>query len=179
MPITVGGGDPNGVEDVRTLLNHGADKVSVDAAAIEDPGVMERIADAFGRQCLVASIDYRADDSGTPPSTGRHGADRSTAGRLGGRVLRAGCGRAAAHLDQRDGGGAGLDIDATRSVVDAVDVPVITGGGCGVAAHFVEGFKSGGADAVAAGTYFALRDQNPIQARSHIANAGIPIRLHT
>lgn len=180
MPITVGGGIRS-VDDVRILLNHGADKVSVNTAAVEDPDVMSRIADAYGRQCLVVSIDFRVDDAGEPRVWIR-GGTTATGRRLVDWAVEA-CERGAGELlvtsIDRDGGGAGLDLAATRAVVDAVDVPVISAGGCGVASHFVDGFRAGGADAVASGTYFALRDQNPIQARSHIANAGIPIRLHT
>jgi cyclase len=79
----------------------------------------------------------------------------------------------------RDGGSAGLNTALCRAVVDAVNVPVIISGGCGVANHFVEGFADGHAEGVSAGTYFSFRDQNPMQTRSHIANAGIPIRLLT
>ena len=78
----------------------------------------------------------------------------------------------------RDGTRSGLDTDLTRVVCDAVTIPVITSGGCGSAAHFVDGFAAG-ADAVAAGTYFSFRDENPMQTRSQIRNAGIEIRMHT
>lgn len=180
MPITVGGG-VRSVDDVRVLLNHGADKVSVNTAAGDDPELITRIADAYGSQCLVASIDYRVDADGV--ATVWFDSGRASNGRTLEAWAVECCERGAGELlltsIDRDGGGSGLDLRATRSVVDAVDVPVITAGGCGVAAHFIEGFQAGGADAVAAGTYFAHRDQNPIQARSHIANAGIPIRIHT
>ena len=79
----------------------------------------------------------------------------------------------------RDGTRAGLDIDLVRSVVEAVPVPVIASGGCGKASDFIDGFALGGADAVASGTYFSFRDENPMQTRSQIRNAGIDIRMHT
>jgi cyclase len=79
----------------------------------------------------------------------------------------------------RDGSGDGLNLDIGAQVTDAFDVPVILSGGCGRAEHLVEGFLEAGADAVAAGTYFCLRDQNPLQARAHVANAGVPIRMGT
>jgi cyclase len=79
----------------------------------------------------------------------------------------------------RDGSRNGLDNDLTRQVVENVSIPVITSGGCGLATHFVEGFTDGRADAVAAGTFFCLRDQSPMQARARIKNAGIAIRIHT
>ena len=78
----------------------------------------------------------------------------------------------------RDGSRQGLDIPLTRRVVESVNIPVITSGGCGSAAHFVEGFLFGKADAVSAGTYFCFKDENPMQTRAQIRNAGIPIRLH-
>jgi cyclase len=78
----------------------------------------------------------------------------------------------------RDGTQSGLDLELTRRVVESVSVPVITSGGCGLASHFVAGFLQGGADAVSAGTYFCFKDENTMQVRSHIKNAGIPIRLH-
>ncbi|MGI9341892.1 MAG: HisA/HisF-related TIM barrel protein, partial [Gammaproteobacteria bacterium] len=79
----------------------------------------------------------------------------------------------------RDGEGGGLNVDIGRAVADAVSVPVILSGGCGRAEHFVDGFQHAHAEGVAAGTFFAFRDQNPMQTRAHIRNAGIPIRMET
>ncbi len=79
----------------------------------------------------------------------------------------------------RDGTRCGLDVELTRRVVENVSIPVITSGGCGLAVHFVDGFLIGKADAVSAGTYFCFKDENPMQTRAQIKNAGIPIRLHT
>jgi len=79
----------------------------------------------------------------------------------------------------RDGTRKGLDLELTRKLADAVSIPVIASGGCGLARHFVEGFATGNADAVSAGTYFCFKDENPMQTRSQIKNADIPIRLHT
>jgi cyclase len=79
----------------------------------------------------------------------------------------------------RDGTRKGLDIELTRRVADRVSIPVITSGGCGLTRHFIEGFLDGKADAVSAGTYFCFKDENPMQTRAQIHNAGIPIRIHT
>jgi cyclase len=79
----------------------------------------------------------------------------------------------------RDGSGSGLDVPTIRSVAERVSVPVIASGGCGLAQHFVEGFVDGHAEAVAAGTFFCFRDQNPMQTRAHVRNAGVPIRVKT
>ena len=79
----------------------------------------------------------------------------------------------------RDGSGLGLNVELGRAIADAVDIPVILSGGCGIADHFVQGFKQAHAEAVAAGTFFCFRDQNPMQARAHVRSAGIPIRVET
>jgi len=80
---------------------------------------------------------------------------------------------------EHDGTGIGLDLQNAAEVIGAVNIPVILSGGCGLAAHFTDGFATAGAEGVAAGTFFALRDQNPIQTRAHIMNAGVPIRAGT
>jgi len=79
----------------------------------------------------------------------------------------------------RDGTRMGLDIEVTRRVAESVSIPVITSGGCGLASHFIDGFKGGGASAVSAGTYFCFKDENPMQTRAQIRNAGVPIRIIT
>lgn len=179
MPLTVGGG-VRSIDDFRSLLLCGADKVSINTAAVEDPGLIARAADTFGAQCVVVSIDYRRTADGqysvfTRGGTLDTGLDpvawaASCAERGAGELL-------LTSID-RDGTREGLDVELTRRVVGAVSIPVISSGGCGTAAHFVEGFVDGLADAVAAGTFFCLKDQTPLQARARISNAGIPIRLH-
>jgi cyclase len=180
MPFTVGGG-VRALADFRTLLSNGADKVSINTAAVETPGLIEEAAGAFGAQCVVLSIDYRKRPDGTY-RVWTHGGTAETeldpvAWACEGE--RRGAGEILLTSIDRDGSGQGLDVELTRRVADSVSVPVITSGGCGLAAHFVEGFLQGKADAVSAGTFFSFRDQNPMQARSHIRNAGIPIRMHT
>lgn len=179
MPITVGGG-VRSTDDFRLLLSNGADKVSINSAAVEEPSLVRTAADAFGAQCVVVSIDYRIDGAqrrvwthgGTIETTLDPVAWAEQAEALGAGELLLTC------ID-RDGSGRGLDVELLAQVTSAVTIPVIASGGCGLASHFVEGFKTGGAHAVAAGTFFCLRDQNPMQSRAHIRNAGIPIRVHT
>ncbi len=179
MPITVGGG-VRSTDDFRLLLSNGADKVSINSAAVEDPTLIGKAADTFGAQCVVVSIDYRLQGSrgrvythgGTVQTTLEPIAWAEEAEALGAGEILLTC------ID-RDGSGLGLDINLLAQVTSAVSIPVIASGGCGLAAHFVEGFQAGGAHAVAAGTFFCLRDQNPMQSRAHIQNAGIPIRVHT
>jgi cyclase len=180
MPLTVGGG-VRSIDDFRTLLICGADKVSINTAAVEDSGLIASASDAFGAQCVVVSIDYRRMADGRY-GVFTHGGTQDTG--LDPVVWAVTCAeRGAGELlltsIDRDGTGAGLDVELTRSIADAVSIPVITSGGCGTAAHFVEGFSAGMADAVAAGTFFCSKDQTPLQTRARISNAGIPIRLHT
>jgi cyclase len=180
MPFTVGGGVRT-IADFRKLLANGADKVSVNTAAVERPELITEAAEVFGAQCVVLSIDYRRDAQGRcrawiqggKTETPRDLVDWAVEGE------RRGAGEILLTSIDRDGTGSGLDLDATRAVTDAVSIPVITSGGCGLAAHFIAGFQKGGADAVSAGTFFCFKDQNPMQTRAHISNAGIPIRLHT
>lgn len=180
MPLTVGGG-VRSIEDFRTLLLCGADKISINTAAVEDTNLITRASDTFGAQCVVVSIDYRRADDGrysvfTCGGTRDTGLDpvawaKTCAQRGAGEIL-------LTSID-RDGTCTGLDIELTRRVANAVSIPIITSGGCGAASHFVEAFSEGLADAVAAGTFFCLKDQTPLQTRARINNAGIPIRLHT
>jgi cyclase len=179
MPFTVGGG-VRSVADFVTLLSNGADKVSINTAAIETPGLINEASAIFGAQCVVLSIDYRRDNTG-----------RYRVWIKGGRIEtdldpvewamegeRRGAGEILLTSVDLDGTRDGLDLELTRRVVDSVSLPIITSGGCGLASHFVGGFIQGGADAVSAGTYFCFKDENTMQVRSHIKNAGIPIRLH-
>jgi cyclase len=180
MPFTVGGG-VRSLDDFTALLSSGADKVSVNTAALDTPDLVDAAAAAFGAQCVVVSIDVRRSPDGTA-TVWRDGA-RNDTGRdpvaWASEVAERGAGEILLTAADLDGSGTGLDIELTDDVASAVDIPVIASGGCGIASHFVDGYKIGGADAVAAGTYFCLRDQNPMQARSHIRNAGLPIRMET
>jgi len=180
MPFTVGGG-VRSLADFRALLSSGADKVSVNTAAVEQPELIEEASGAFGAQCVVLSIDYRREPDGTRRVYTRGGSQATPLDPVewAAEGERRGAGEILLTSIDRDGTASGLDVELTRQVAEAVSVPVITSGGCGLASHFVEGFLQGKADAVSAGTFFCFRDQNPMQARSHIRNAGIPIRIHT
>lgn len=179
MPIAVGGGVRT-TDDFELLLANGADKVCVNSAAVADPSLIERAAAIFGAQCVLVSIDYRHEpqgarvhvDGGRTP-TPLDAVDWAV------RAAALGAGEILLVDITRDGSGAGLDVPTIRSVADRVPVPVIASGGCGLAQHFVEGFVDGHAEAVAAGTFFCFRDQNPMQTRAHVRNAGVPIRVKT
>lgn len=182
MPIAVGGGVRR-LDDFGMLLERGADKVSINSAALAEPDLIDQAAKRFGAQCVVVSIDFRAGAAvesgcevmadGARIATGRDVVAwaREVVARGAGELLLTDAGR--------DGTGSGLNWEICRQVVEAVNVPVILGGGCGLSQHFVEGFSLGGAEAVAAGTFFCFRDQNPMQTRAHIRNAGVPIRMET
>lgn len=180
MPFTVGGGIRS-IGDFRKMLSNGADKVSINTAAVETPNLIDEAAAVFGAQCVVLSVDYRRAPEGRSEVLVRGGKQRTGLDPVAWAVEgeRRGAGEILLTSIDRDGTRSGLDIEMTRRIADAVSIPVITSGGCGLAAHFVEGFLAGKADAVSAGTYFCFKDENPMQTRSQIRNAGIPIRLHT
>ncbi|MFZ5994615.1 MAG: imidazole glycerol phosphate synthase subunit HisF [Thermodesulfobacteriota bacterium] len=180
IPFTVGGG-VRCITDFRTLLSNGADKVSVNTAAVETPDLINKASEIFGAQCVVLSIDYRRDGDekcrvwvkGGRYKTDLDPVDWAVEGE------KRGAGEILLTSIDRDGTRNGLDLALTKRVTEAVSIPVIASGGCGMASHFVDGFIVAKADAVSAGTYFCFKDENPMQTRSRIRNAGIPIRLHT
>ncbi len=181
MPLTVGGGVGR-LEDFGLLLERGADKVSINSAAVFNPNLITQAAERFGVQCVVVSIDFRYNTLQGENSVFTHGASQPTKLNVidwAKRVVDAGAGEILLTDADRDGHGEGLNLALGRALADAIDVPVILSGGCGSAQHFVEGFQEGCVEGVAAGTYFCFRDQNPMQARAHIRNAGIPVRTET
>lgn len=179
MPITVGGGIQS-LDDIRAMLLVGADKISINTIAIDDPAFITRSSDAFGAQCIVVSIDYRIESDGSKRVYSRCGTERTDYDPIEWaiRAQELGAGEILLTCIDRDGTRSGLHVDTLRQVVSSVGIPVIASGGCGLAAHFVEGYTAGMADAVSAGTFFCMKDENLMQARSQIKNAGIPIRLH-
>ena len=176
-PIAVGGG-LHSFEQVQALLDRGADKIIINSAALEQPQLIDKVAGAYGAQCVVLSLDARSQVGGgwrVWSAGGQTDACRDAL-QWATEAVQRGAGEVLATAIDRDGTGAGLDLDLTSAMASSLAVPVISSGGCGLAQHFVEGYQAGAA-AVAAGTFFSLRDQNPMQCRSHIRNAGLPIRL--
>lgn len=180
MPLCVGGGVRT-VSDFGLLLERGADKVSINKAALEQPELISSAASRFGAQCVVVSIDFRTLASGQTMVMGER-ATKATSRDVvawAKEAVQRGAGELLLTDADRDGTGIGLNYEVAHAVSTAVTVPVILSGGCGLAEHFVQGFKKGQVEGVAAGTYFCFRDQNPMQTRAHIRNAGIPIRMET
>lgn len=180
MPFTIGGG-VNTVEDFLFLLSNGADKVSINTAAVLTPNLINSASESFGAQCVVVSIDYRQVE-GEQYHVWINGGKTETMldpVKWAIEVEQRGAGEVLLTSIDRDGMGNGLDLDLTRRISESVNIPIITSGGCGLASHFSDGFNIGKADAVAAGTHFSFRDQSPMQTRSHIKNSGVNIRLHT
>lgn len=180
MPLAVGGGVRH-VDDFAVLLERGADKVTVNREAVDHPELIARAAARYGAQCVVVSIDYRTNAEGEA-MVFTEGASRDTGLEVvafARRVAELGAGEILLTSADRDGSGQGIDVALLRQVTDAVPIPVIASGGCGKAAHFLEAFDEGGAEAVSAGTFFCFRDQNPMQTRAHVRTGGIPIRMET
>lgn len=180
MPLAVGGG-VRSAEDFSTLLRNGADKVCINTAAFESPKLISEAAERFGAQCVVLSIDFRTSESGEATVYLNHAKQDTGVSVLdwAQRAVDLGAGEILLTDADRDGLGCGVNSAVCRQVSDAVPIPVILSGGCGLAEHFVDGFLSGRAEGVAAGTFFSFRDQSPMQARAHIRNAGISIRTET
>jgi imidazole glycerol-phosphate synthase subunit HisF len=177
IPLTVGGGVSH-VDDIRALLNAGADKVSINTAGVKDPALIERAASRYGAQCIVAAIDARAAGPGrwevfTHGGRTATGLDAVTWAR---RVVALGAGEILLTSMDRDGVRSGFDLGLTRAVSDAVDVPVIASGGVGKLEHLVEGITRGGAAAVLAASIFHYGEFTVGQAKAALASAGIEIR---
>ena len=177
IPLTVGGGVRQ-VADVRRLLNAGADKVSINTAAVQNPALVREASDIVGCQCIVVAID--AKQNGASWEVYTHGGRRATgidAIDWARRMAQAGAGEILLTSMDRDGTRDGFDIPLTRAVADAVTVPVIASGGVGSMQHLAEGVLAGGADAVLAASVFHFGDFTVRQAKEHMRSRGIEVRL--
>ncbi|MGN6772172.1 MAG: imidazole glycerol phosphate synthase subunit HisF [Rhizobiaceae bacterium] len=182
MPLTVGGG-VRSVADIRKLLLAGADKVSINSAAVADPDFVAQAADKFGDQCIVVAIDARkasAEGEADRWEIFTHGGRRATgidAVEFARRVTALGAGEILLTSMDRDGTKSGYDINLTRAVADAVHVPVIASGGVGTLDHLVDGIRYGHASAVLAASIFHFGTYSISEAKRHMAAAGLPMRL--
>jgi cyclase len=177
IPLTVGGGVRQ-VNDVRRLLNAGADKVSINTAAVQNPELVREASDIVGCQCIVVAIDAKRNGSSWQVYThgGRRpaGLDAIDWARL---MEKAGAGEILLTSMDRDGTRDGFDLELTRAVADAVGVPVIASGGVGALEHFAEGVLEGHADAVLAASVFHFGDFSVRAAKEHMRARGIEVRL--
>jgi imidazole glycerol-phosphate synthase subunit HisF len=185
IPLTVGGGVRT-VEDVRRLLNAGADKTSFNSAAIANPQVIADASAKYGAQCIVVAIDAkrRSDEDARVKGAGwdvySHGGRKNTgldAIEWATKMAAMGAGEILLTSMDRDGTKAGFDLALTRAVSDAVSVPVIASGGVGNLEHLADGVQQGGADAVLAASIFHYGEYTVQQAKAHMAQRGIPVRL--
>ena len=177
IPLTVGGGVRR-VEDVRRLLNAGADKVSINTAAVQNPELVREASSIVGNQAIVVAIDAKKDGSRWKVYT--HGGRKATgldAVEWAKRMTEAGAGEILLTSMDRDGTREGFDLALTRAVADAVSVPVVASGGVGSVEHLAEGVLQGGADAVLAASVFHFGDFTVRQAKQHMQSRGIEVRL--
>jgi len=182
MPLTVGGGVRT-VDDIRALLSSGADKVSINTAAVARRDFVKEAAEKFGDQCIVVAIDAKrvaAADNADRWEIFTHGGRKPTgldAVAYAREVVALGAGEILLTSMDRDGTRRGFDIALTRTIADAVSVPVIASGGVGTLDHLVEGVRDGHASAVLAASIFHFGEHSVREAKEYMARAGLPVRL--
>jgi cyclase len=177
IPLTVGGGVRK-VEDVRRLLNAGADKVSINTAAVQNPALVREASSIVGNQCIVVAIDAKKNGSGWEVYT--HGGRKATGidvVQWARRMQEAGAGEILLTSMDRDGTRNGFDVELTRAVSEAVGVPVVASGGVGTMRHFADGIVEGRADAVLAASVFHFGELTVRQVKEHMHSRGIEVRL--
>ena len=182
VPLTVGGGIRT-LDDIRAMLNIGADKVAINTAAVTDPDFVRRAADRFGSQCIVVAIDARQTNPANDAPHWQiftHGGRTPTgidAVQWAKRMVEYGAGEILLTSMDRDGTRKGFDLPLCRTVSRAVQVPLIASGGIGTLQHLVEGVQQGEADAVLAASIFHFQEYTIREAKQHMKEAGIEVRL--
>lgn len=178
IPLTVGGGIRE-IDDIRRMLNAGADKVSINSAAVFNPDFVKAASDKFGAQCIVVAIDAKqvADNRWEIFTHGGRKPTGINAVEWAVKMAEFGAGEILLTSMDRDGVKSGFDLGVTRAIADAVNIPVIASGGVGNLDHLVDGVKLGHADAVLAASIFHFGEYTVQQAKRHMAAAGIEMRL--
>ena len=184
IPLTVGGGIRS-LQDIRTMLNAGADKVSINTAAIHEPELVRDAAARFGSQCIVVAIDVKRVSAPDPDNAPRyelftHGGRKPTGIEAVGwatKMAKSGAGELLLTSMDRDGTRDGFELVITRAITDAVDIPVIASGGVGTLQHLADGVNEGGADAVLAASIFHFGEYTVGEAKAFMADQGITMRL--
>jgi cyclase len=178
IPLTVGGGVQD-VDGVNALLRAGADKVSLNSAAVRDPEMLARCADRFGTQCIVIAIDARRRGDGWEVviDAGRTAVDRDAVEWAAEATSERGAGEVLVTSMDRDGTGEGYDLALLRAITRAVNVPVVASGGAGDLEHFATALQDGGADAVLAASRLHDGELTIRQIKEHLASRGLPVRL--
>jgi cyclase len=180
VPMTVGGGIRT-VEDFYEILRAGADKISINSAAVRDPSLIDHAAERYGNQCVVVAIDARrcaANPSGYEVviNGGRIGVERDPV-EWAREVEQRGAGEILLTSMETDGTKSGFDLDITRKIVSAVRIPVIMSGGAGTLEHFYDGFVKGGGDAALAATLFHYGELTVRQVKEYLKGRGVPVRI--
>jgi cyclase len=177
IPFTIGGGIRS-ADDAQAVLDAGADKVSVNSAALERPELLTELADVFGAQCIVIAIDAKREGErwGVYVKGGRERVEGRDAVSWAAEAVGRGAGEVLLTSMDRDGTNDGYDIPLTRAVADAVPVPVIASGGAGTLDHLTEAIERGGADAVLCASIFHYGEYRVRDAKRHLAEAGVPVR---
>ncbi|MBD87202.1 MAG: imidazole glycerol phosphate synthase subunit HisF [Rhodospirillaceae bacterium] len=178
MPLTVGGG-VRSLEDIRKLLLAGADKVSINTAAVQEPTLVAQASEKFGAQCIVVAIDAKSDKTDSW-QVYTHGGRQQTGLDVlqwAGKMTQLGAGEILLTSMDCDGTKDGFDLSLTRAVADSVSVPVIASGGAGTLDHLVEAARDGHASAVLAASIFHFGRYSIGQAKEHMNSAGVPVRL--
>ena len=179
MPLTVGGG-LRSVEDIRTMLNAGADKVSINSSAVRRPGLVDELALAFGSQCIIVAIDTRFEPAAGLDFVHTHGGRRITELKTlewAREVENRGAGEILLTSMDADGTKAGFACELTAKVSSAASIPIIASGGAGTMEHFTEVFTSGKADAGLAASIFHFKEIEILALKNYLATQGIPMRI--
>ena len=180
IPITYGGGIKT-IIDIREYLLNGADKISINTQAVYNPEIINKASKIFGSSTIAVSIDYKLDKNGKRKVYIENGKKETNLDPLkwSKECEERGAGEILLCDIDRDGTKTGLDLNLISTVTKNLSIPVIASGGCGLAEHFVQGYKNAQAHAVAASTYFNFKDQGFMQIRSLVKNSGVSVRLNT